>query len=135
MLYEELPSMLEQEALSDALADERKTLLELELANDEALQEPKEGKRKKRLKRELVREALTRLEESARSENEFREVVQFWDRLEENEVRRVGNHETLRGDIPLEWDTAEAAGGEGQTGLVPYRCPASFFAENRKTAS
>ncbi len=107
MLYEELPFMLEQEALSDALADERKTLLELELANDEALQEPKEGKRKKRLKRELVREALTRLEESARSENEFREVVQFWDRLEENEVRRVGNHETLRGDIPLEWGMAE----------------------------
>lgn len=107
MLYEELPSMLEQEALSDALADERKTLLELELVEDEAPQEPKEGKRKKRLKRELVREALARLEESARTESEFTEVVQFWDRLEENEDRRVGNHEVLRGDIPLEWGMAE----------------------------
>ncbi len=99
--------MLEQEALSDALADERKTLLELELARDETPREPEEGPRKKRLKRELAREALARLEESARSEDEFEEVIRIWDKLEQNEVRRVGNHEVGRGDIPLEWGMAK----------------------------
>jgi len=90
----------EQAALSDALADERKTILELELARDETPPEPEEEPRKKRLKRELAREALARLEESARSEGEFEEVIRLWDKLEQNEVRRVGNHEVGRGDIP-----------------------------------
>jgi len=96
-----------QATLSDALADERETLLELELARDETPPEPEEEPRKKRLKRELAREALARLEESARSEGEFEEVVRIWDKLEQNEVRRVGNHEVGRGDIPLEWGMAK----------------------------
>ncbi len=103
MLYGEQ----EQAVLSDALADERKTLLELELARDETPPELEEEPRKKRLKRELAREALARLEDSARSESEFEEVVRIWDKLEQNEVRRVGNHEVGRGDIPLEWGMAE----------------------------
>ncbi len=97
----------EQAALSDALADERETLLELELARDETPPEPEEEPRKKRLKHELAREALARLEESARSESEFEEVVRIWDKLEQNEARRVSNHEVGRGDIPLEWGMAE----------------------------
>ncbi len=47
------------------------------------------------------------MEDSARTESEFEEVVRIWDRLEENEVRRVGNHEVGWGDIPLEWGMAE----------------------------
>jgi len=99
--------MPEQAALSDALADEREALLELELARDETPPEPEEEPQKKRLKHELAREALARLEESARSEGEFEEVVRIWDKLEQNEIRRVSNHEVGRGDIPLEWGVAE----------------------------
>ncbi len=114
----------EQAALSDALADEREALLELELARDETPPEPEEEPRKKQLKRELAKEALARLEESARSEGEFEEVVRIWDKLEQNEVRRVRNHEVGRGDSPLEWGMAE----DGQF----FPAPSALFRQIQK---
>ncbi len=107
MSYGELSFMSEQAAFSAALADEREALFELELARDETPPETEEEPRKKRLKRELAREALARLEDSARSEGEFEEVVRIWDKLEQNEIRRVSNHEVGRDDIPLEWGMAK----------------------------
>ena len=38
----------------------------------------------KKLKRDLEREALTRLEEAARTEEDFREIVKKWNHLDEN---------------------------------------------------
>ena len=78
-----------------------------ELARDEAALEADQEPYKKKLKRELRREALLRMEEAARSVRDFEAVTKMWDLLESNEVRRVGNHEVGRGDIPLEWDAAK----------------------------
>jgi len=63
----------------------------------------------KKLKRELMREALLRLEDSARTKQDFDNVISWWDRLEENEQRRVRSHEIGRGDIPLEWQMSDNA--------------------------
>ena len=58
----------------------------------------------KKLKRDLEREALTRLEEAARTEADFREIVKKWDHLDANRERRERYHEILRGNKtpPLE---------------------------------
>lgn len=57
----------------------------------------------KKLKRELEREALTRLEDAARTTEDFETVVEWWDRLDRNREHRQGNHEVGRSGIPLEW--------------------------------
>lgn len=64
---------------------------------------------KKLLKREIMREALRRLEDAARTTKDFNEVIAWWDKLEANEQRRLRNHEVGRGDIPLEWQMADNA--------------------------
>lgn len=60
----------------------------------------------KKLKRDLEREALTRLEEAARTEEAFREIVKKWNHLDENMERRERYHEVLRGNKtpPLEFN-------------------------------
>ena len=57
----------------------------------------------KRLKRELRAEAIRRLEEAARTEKDFRAVVEEWNKLDRNRERRERDHENLRGDVPLEY--------------------------------
>lgn len=57
----------------------------------------------KKLKRELEREALARLEDAARTTEDFEAVVEWWDRLDRNREHRQGNHEVGRSGIPLEW--------------------------------
>ena len=49
-----------------------------------------------------MREALLRLEDAARTQQDFDNIITWWDRLEENEQRRIRSHEIGRGDIPLE---------------------------------
>ena len=66
-----------------------------------------ESPRKKQLKREVEREALERLEGLAVTEEQFREVLKQWDRLEENKDRRFRNHVSVRGDVPLEFGMKE----------------------------
>lgn len=60
----------------------------------------------KKLKRDLEREALTRMEEAARTEEDFREIVKKWNHLDENRERRERYHEVLRGNKtpPLEFN-------------------------------
>lgn len=96
------PMLEPNDTLAEALAQEKDTLLELELAQDEEPPEPETAPRKKKLKRELVREALARMEDAARTQSDFEEVIKIWDKLGQNEVRRVSNHEIGRGDVPLE---------------------------------
>lgn len=95
------------DTLAEALAEEKENLLELALAQDEKAAMPQVAPCKKRLSREMAREALTRIEDAARTQNDFEEVIKMWDKLDQNEVRRVSNHEIPRGDIPLEWGMAE----------------------------
>lgn len=57
----------------------------------------------KRLKREIRAEALKRLEEAARTESDFLNVIDEWNKLDRNRERRERDHEILRGDVPLEF--------------------------------
>ena len=59
------------------------------------------------LHREARALALRRIEESARTEEDFREVIRWWDKLDSNRERRERNHEKGRSDIPLEWGADE----------------------------
>ena len=60
---------------------------------------------RKLLKRELRAQALARLEDSARTVTDFKNVAAWWDRLDANRERRERYHEILRSnnDIPLEY--------------------------------
>ena len=107
-MEEEFDPMLEpNDTLAEALAEEQDTLLEVALAQDEKASKPQAAPRRKTLSRETAREALNRMEDAARTQNDFEEVIKMWDKLDQNEVRRVSNHEIGRGDIPLEWGMAE----------------------------
>ena len=60
-----------------------------------------------RLKREMEAEALKRLEEAARTDAEYAEVTNWWDRLDRNRERRERAYEVLRGDVPMEYRMSE----------------------------
>ena len=102
-----------EETLEQALAEERLAELESELEQDEhpidyeaELEDEEEEAApvsEKRLKRELRAEAIRRLEEAARTEKDFRAVVEEWNKLDRNRERRERDHENLRGDVPLEY--------------------------------
>src|SRR5699024_4878603 len=102
-----------EETLEQALAEERLAELESELEQDEhpidyeaELENEEEESApvsEKRLKREIRAEAMRRLEEAARTEKDFRSVVEEWNKLDRNRVRQERDHENLRGDVPLEY--------------------------------
>ena len=102
-----------EETLEQALAEERLAELENELEQDEhpidyeaELENEEEEAAPvsdKRLKREMRAEAIRRLEEAARTEKDFRAVVEEWNKLDRNRERRERDHENLRGDVPLEY--------------------------------
>ena len=102
-----------EETLEQALAEERLAELESELEQDEhpidyeaELEDEEEEAAPvsdKRLKREMRAEAIRRLEEAARTEKDFRDVVEEWNKLDRNRERRERDHENLRGDVPLEY--------------------------------
>lgn len=54
-----------------------------------------------RLKRELRQEALLRIEESARTEEDFGAVVRLWDELDKNRERRERYHEIRCAEVPV----------------------------------
>jgi len=94
------------------LSTERMEELEIQIQQDEnpiKLEADESGlpepvREKKKLKRELRAEALTRLEEAARTDADFENVTKQWDRLDRNRERRERYHEVLRSgdEIPLE---------------------------------
>ena len=59
------------------------------------------------LHREARSLAIWRIEESARTEEDFREVIRWWDRLDANRERKERDHETGRSTVPLEWGADE----------------------------
>ena len=67
----------------------------------------KEEPERKKLKRELRAEALARLEDSARTQRDFENVIAWWDRLDANRERKERDHETGRSTVPLEWGADE----------------------------
>jgi len=58
---------------------------------------------KKLLKRDLARLALTRIEESARTENDFIEVGDMWNQLDENWERKQRYYGFLTPTISIDW--------------------------------
>ena len=60
---------------------------------------------RKKLKRELRAEALARLEDSARTQRDFENVIAWWDKLDANRERRERYHELSRSgdDVPLDY--------------------------------
>ena len=59
------------------------------------------------LRREARALALRRIEESARTEDDFQKVIEWWDKLDENRERRERDHEIGRSAVPLEWGADE----------------------------
>ena len=90
------------------LAAERNEELERLIYEDEQ-KLAGESPKKKRLRREIEAESLARMERLAKTEEDFREVTRQWDRREENGNRRFRYHETVRGDVPLEYGMSKSA--------------------------
>ncbi len=101
----------QEERIVAELEDEREQALKIQLRRDERSRlrplKIEETPGQKKLKRELRQEALTRLEEAARSQQDYKEVVAWWDKLDENRERRERDHEVLRGDVPLEYGAVQ----------------------------
>ena len=56
----------------------------------------------KQLVRDVKREALARMEDAARTEDDFRAVVEQWDKRDENRERRERDWEKQRDETTLE---------------------------------
>lgn len=111
-----------------ALAEEMHGQLEVEIELEYAPieQEVHEPQERTLLKRELAQMALERLESSARTEDDFRNVVSHWDRLDSNRERKERYHEVGRGDIPLDWEAAP------DSILIPHRNNKPIWKQIRK---
>ena len=59
------------------------------------------------LHREARAIAIRRIEESARTEADFENVLYWWDKLDANRVRKERDHEVGRSTVPLEWGAYE----------------------------
>lgn len=66
---------------------------------------------RKLLRRELQAQALARLEDAARTPEDFENVIAWWDRLDANRERRERYHELSRSgdDLPLDYGASEDA--------------------------
>ena len=60
---------------------------------------------RKKLRRELRAEALARLEDAARTQRDFENVIAWWEKLDANRERRERYHELSRSgdDVPLDY--------------------------------
>ena len=59
------------------------------------------------LHREARALAIRRIEESARTEADFENVLYWWDKLDANRERKERHHEIGRSTVPLEWGADE----------------------------
>ncbi len=59
------------------------------------------------LHREARALAIQRIEESARTEADFKNVLYWWDKLDANRERKERDHEIGRSVIPIEWGADE----------------------------
>lgn len=101
---------IEAELPKEALIAEQLLISEIEAdAKENSIEDDEdEQSERKLLKRELRAQALARLEDSARTVTDFKNVAAWWDRLDANRERRERYHEILRSndDIPFEYGAA-----------------------------
>ena len=114
--YEELLAEQEEEQLAEALADEHQAELEVQLEQDEQPPQIDEPPETKRLKRDIQREALARLENAARTTADFQNVVAWWNRLDSNRERKERYHEISRSGLDIPLDYGAPLDGE----VIPY---------------
>ena len=114
--YEDILSEQEEEQLAEALADEHQAELEVQLERDEEPPQIDEPPETKKLKRELEREALSRIENAARTTDDFKKVIAWWNRLDSNRERRERYHEIRRSGLDIPLDYGAALDGE----IIPY---------------
>lgn len=92
----------EQERIDREIEIENKAAV---LAADEYIEE---NPKNKKLKRELRAEALRIIEDAARTQEDFEEVVRWYDKLDANRERKERYHEISRGDnVPLDYNADE----------------------------
>ena len=78
----------------------------------------------RQLKRDLDRAALIRLEEAARSEDDFRIVTKNWDRLDANRERKERYHEQCVTNDMFDWNMFEERVGYEEDFLnLIFLCP------------
>ena len=91
---------------------ERLEEVEIQIEQDEYPPQPEidEPPKRRKLRRELRDEALTRLEDSARTLDDFQQIIREWDKLDANRERRERYHEVLRSgdDVPLDYGAAQS---------------------------
>lgn len=114
--YEDILSEQEEEQLAEALADEHQAELEVQLERDEEPPQIDEPPETKKLKREIEREALSRIENAARTTDDFKMVIAWWNRLDSNRERRERYHEISRSGLDIPLDYGAKLDGE----IIPY---------------
>ena len=114
--YEDILSEQEEEQFAEALADEHQAELEVQLERDEEPPQINEPPETRKLKRELEREALLRIENAARTTDDFKKVIAWWNRLDSNRERKERYHEISRSGLDIPLDYGAALDGE----IIPY---------------
>ena len=114
--YEDILSEQEEEQLAEALADEHQAELEVQLERDEEPPQIDEPPETRKLKRELEREALLRIENAARTTDDFKKVIAWWNRLDSNRERKERYHEISRSGLDIPLDYGAKLDGE----IIPY---------------
>ena len=114
--YEELLDKQEEEQLAEALADEQQAELEVLLEHDNEPPQIDEPPETHKLKRDIEREALARLESAARTTADFQNLVAWWDRLDSNRERKERYHEISRSGLDILLDYGAKHDGE----VIPY---------------
>ena len=75
----------------------------------------------KMLQRDIEAEALKRLEENAVTEDDFKEVIKEWDRLDGNRERKERYHEVYRNDEDFPLELGAAIGSNFATNIHMLR--------------
>jgi hypothetical protein len=109
----DLEELFESERAADeeqsaALSAEGSAILEAELEQDEhpLVEEESGSSQHALLQRDLRRIALNRMEDAARTMDDYQEVIKVWDRLDANRERKERYHTISRGDVPLDYEAA-----------------------------
>lgn len=115
MITDDDPGIIPGSEIDSDLAAERRQEYEVSLEFDEhpeyleeELEEMSdEHQEEKMLKREIRAKALRRLEDAARTQEDFEYVLSIWNRNDSNRERRERYHEVSRGDVPLDFEAAD----------------------------
>ncbi len=95
-------SILEQRFLDEVEELKEKEPDELEKLEPVPSDTPEELQRKK-LVREQKEESLHRQEEAARTQKDFEDIIEKWNKIDANRERRERYNEILRSDIPIDF--------------------------------